>query len=67
MYANRIPFTRDSTKGPKAPKKVTKKSTKPVEVESVIEEPAKLEVIDLVTEPAVELEPVSEEVADGNS
>jgi len=67
MYASRKPFTADSTKGPQPIGKATKKAAKPKVEETVIEEPAKIEVIDLVTEPAVEPEPVPEEVADANS
>ena len=52
MYANRIPFTRDAHKGPKADKPAPKKASKPVVEESAIAEPAKIEVepIDLITE-----------------
>jgi len=61
MYASRIPFTRDTNKGPKEASS-SKKSSKPV----------KIEEIDLITEPetVVPEEPVVEETAeetlDGN-
>jgi hypothetical protein len=64
MYVSRIPFTRDTNKGPQPVGKKSKKATKPVVVESVIEEPAKIEVIDEITEPA---EVTSEEPTDANS
>tara|TARA_R110000796_G_scaffold3134_1_gene12073 strand:+ start:12087 stop:12290 length:204 start_codon:yes stop_codon:yes gene_type:complete len=67
MYANRTPFTVDSTKGPKSIVKATKKASKAKVEETISEEPAKIEVIDLITEPAVEPEPVPEEVEDANS
>lgn len=66
MYASRKPFIRDTNKGPVAVKSV-KKATKAKVEETVIEEPAKIEVIDLITEPAVEPEPVPEEVENANS
>lgn len=59
----RIPFGKDTAKGPQPVGKPSKKAPK---VETVIEEPAKIEVIDTITEPVEEAEPV-EESTDGNS
>jgi hypothetical protein len=63
MYAHRIPFTRDTNKGPQPADKPAKKaSTKPV-----AEEPAKIEdePIDLIIEP--QAEEITEEPTDGNA
>lgn len=65
MYAKRIPFTRDTNKGPQPIKKSSKKASKPVVEETVIEEPAKIEVVDEITEPTPEL--VIEEETNGES
>jgi len=43
-------------------KKAKKIKSKPVEVESIIVEDAKLEAIDLITEPVLEAEAAEEEV-----
>lgn len=67
MYANRIPFTRDTHKGPKQAETVPKKTKKSIVVESAVVEPAKidLEPIDLIIE--VEAAEIAEEELDANS
>lgn len=68
MYVKRIPFTRDTNKGPQPVGKKPKKASKPVEAQSVIEEPAKIEVIDEITQPVeIAVEETSEEPTDANS
>lgn len=64
MYIHRIPFTRDSQKGPKGPEKAAKKAPAP---KPIVEEPAKIEAepIDLITEP--QAEEITEEITDGNN
>ena len=59
MYSNKTPYKYAGTKGPQPVGKVSKKAPKPVVEETVIEEPAKIEVIDEVTEPI--FTPVTEE------
>lgn len=51
MYSNKSPYKYQGTKGPQPVGKTSKKVSKPVVEESIIEEPAKIEVIDEVTEP----------------
>lgn len=65
MYASKVPFTRDGSKGPKAVSAKAKKSAAP---KPVVEEAAKIEVeaqsIDLITEP--QAEEIAEEITHGN-
>jgi hypothetical protein len=68
MYANRIPFTRDGNNGPQNVGIPTK--AKKAAKQSEVIEPAKIEEVDLITEPAVVAEEavveVVEEATDGN-
>lgn len=65
MYIHRIPFTRDSHKGPKGPQRAAKSTTA---TKPLVEEPAKIESIDEILEPVVEeAEVSSEESTDANS